>query len=51
MYTFFSKPGLESEYPPLSGPIPQCTHSSDNLGNFGLGKGHFGPFWAILRPI
>ena len=27
MYIFFSKPGLESEYPPLSGPIPQCTHS------------------------
>ena len=57
MYTFFPNPGLESEHPPLSGPSPQCTHSRvlgdppDDLGNFGLGKGHFGPFWAILRPI
>ena len=24
---FFSKPGLESEYPPLSGTSPLCTHS------------------------
>ena len=31
MYTFFSKPGLESEYPPLSGPSPQCTHSGSRL--------------------
>ena len=51
MYTFFPKPGLESEYPPLSGPSPQCTTpvcwgtlQADDLGNFGLGKGHFGPF-------
>ena len=58
MYTFFSNPGLESEYPPLSGPSPQCTHSrvlgglqADDLGNFGLGKGHFGPFGAYFGPF
>ena len=27
VHFFFSKPGLDSEYPPLSGPSPQCTHS------------------------
>ena len=53
MYTFFSKPGLESEYPRLSGPGPQCTPEcwgtlqADDLGNFGLGKGYFGPFYPF----
>ena len=62
MYTFFPKPGLESEYSPLSGPNPQCAHSrvlgtlqAGDLGNFGLGKGHFaktcpqGAGWAQVR--
>ena len=47
----FSKPGLESEYPSLSVPVPsvptpECwgTLQAADLGNCGLGKGHFGPF-------
>jgi len=38
--------------PVPSVPTPEWGNiQADDLGNFGLGKGHFGPFWAYFGPF